>query len=224
MELSPRLALAANFCAGCQQIADVGCDHGYLSLALIEKGAWRGYASDLRPGPLKNAQVNIHKAGLEGRIIVALGSGLERISPEDCDGVAICGMGGELISCILQQAPWTVEGRHRLVLQPMTRGERLRQWLEEQGYHIEREGLAREGKRLYTVLQARGGSAGQGCGRENYWLFSQKLMEDPLFSCYLEELRRRFYKAAQGKARAGLPACWEEKVLQRLEECTHGAG
>ena len=223
MELTPRLALAAELCRGCRSVIDVGCDHAYLCLTLAERGAERAYASDIRPGPLAAARAHIRACGMEDRVQAVLCPGLEAFGPEDADTIVICGMGGEMIASILEKAPWTREGRHRLVLQPMTCGDRLRKWLREAGYAIEQEALAREGRRLYTLLQTRGNGAGDSCGGENFYLFTQKLAEDPLFSSFVGQQREKYRKARAGKALAGLDTSLEDAVLRRLEEFCHGA-
>ena len=126
MKLTPRLALAARLSAGGKRILDIGCDHAYLSIALVQGGAEHAYASDLRPGPLAAARANIAALGLESRITPVLSPGLEAFGPEDGDTVVLCGMGGELMVQILESAPWTLTGDHVLVCQPMTHGNVLR--------------------------------------------------------------------------------------------------
>lgn len=220
MELTPRLRLAAELCRGGRRIIDVGCDHAYLSLALVRAGAEHAYASDLREGPLAAARANIAAAGESARVETVLCAGLEAFSPGDGDTVVICGMGGETIAEILAGAPWAGDGAHRLVLQPMTCAPRLRKWLAENGYTVEREALAREGRRLYTVLLARGGGA--PCGEENFYLFTGHLPSDPLFPDFLRQQEERLRRAARGKRLAGLDTAAEERILKRLEEF-HGA-
>jgi len=127
-----------------------------------------------------------------------------------------------MIASILEAAPWTAAGSHKLVLQPMTNGHKLRQWLAEHGYGIEQEALAREGDRIYVVLQVRGGKT-DGCGRENHYLFTEKLLADPLFGEFVQKLRLKYEKSRQGKASAGLDTSEEDGILKRLEEVHHGA-
>ncbi len=222
MELTPRLALAARFCLPCRAVIDVGCDHAYLCIHLVEQGARRAFASDIRPGPLAAAKDHIVSRGMENRVRAVLCPGLEAFGPQDADTISICGMGGEMIASILEAAPWTAAGCHKLVLQPMTNGHKLRRWLEENGYAIEREALAREGDRLYVVLQAIGGKP-DPCGAENRYLFTENLYADPLFPEYLEKLRLKYEKSRRGKAQAGHDTSEEDAILKRLEECAHGA-
>ena len=222
MELTPRLKLAAEYCLPCKKIIDVGCDHAYLCLHLVEQGAESAVASDIRPGPLAAAKEHIAACGMTERVRAVLCPGLEAFGPEDADAISICGMGGEMIASILEAAPWTAKGAHKLVLQPMTNGNRLRKWLAENGYAIEKEALAREGERLYVVMQAVGGKP-DGCGVENHYLFTEKLLADGLFSEYAEKLRQKYEKSWQGKASAGLDTSEEDGILKRLEEVAHGA-
>ena len=222
MELTPRLKLAADFCMPCEKVIDVGCDHAYLCIHLVEQGAKSAVASDIRPGPLAAAKEHIAACGMSDRVRAVLCPGLEAFGPEDGDTVSICGMGGEMIASILEAAPWTAAGGYKLVLQPMTNGHKLRQWLAEHGYGIEQEALAREGDRIYVVMQVRG-SKTDGCGRENHYLFTEKLMADPLFGEFAQKLRLKYEKSRQGKASAGLDTSEEDGILKRLEEVSHGA-
>ena len=222
MELTPRLQLAADFCLPCKAVIDVGCDHAYLCLYLVEQGAERAAASDIRPGPLEAAKAHIAACGRSDRVRAVLCPGLEAFGPEDADTISICGMGGEMIASILEAAPWMATGDHKLVLQPMTNGHRLRKWLADNGYTIQREQLAREGHRLYVVLQARGGGK-DACGAENGYLFTEKLLTDPLFPEYAGKLREKYEKSRAGKLSAGLDTSEEDEILKRLEEVSHGA-
>lgn len=222
MELTPRLQLAADFCLPCKAVIDVGCDHAYLCLYLVEQGTERAAASDIRPGPLEAAKAHIAACGRSDRVRAVLCPGLEAFGPEDADTISICGMGGEMIASILEAAPWTAKGDHKLVLQPMTNGHRLRKWLADNGYTVEREQLAREGHRLYVVLQARGGGK-DACGAENGYLFTEKLLTDPLFPEYAGKLREKYEKSRAGKLSAGVDTSEEDEILKRLEEVSHGA-
>ncbi len=222
MELTPRLQLAAEYCLPCERVIDVGCDHAYLCLHLVEQGAKGAIASDIRPGPLAAAKEHIAQCGMADKVRAVLCPGLEAFGPQDADTVSICGMGGEMIASILEAAPWTAKGEHKLVLQPMTNGNRLRKWLADNGYTIEKEALAREGERIYVVMQAVGGKP-DGCGVENHYLFTEKLISDRLFPDYLEKLRQKYEKSRQGKQVAGRDTSEEDDILKRLEAVAHGA-
>lgn len=215
MELTPRLALAAQLAAGGTVIADVGCDHAYLSIYLaLQDPACRLLASDLREGPLQRAKENITAAGLTDRISLSLADGLRAVPENGADTVVICGMGGEVMCEILTAAPWLKPHGARLVLQPMTRAEVLRPWLQRNGWRIEKECFAREGHRLYTVLLAVPGESSV----EHNGLFSEAAKADPLFPEYKGALRDRYRAVREGQRRGNQPTEETDAILKILEE------
>ncbi len=148
-----RLQTVASFVRQGSRLADIGTDHALLPCALVEKGHCpSAIASDIRVGPTEAARRSVSAAQLEGQIDVRLGGGLDTVSPDEVEDIVIAGMGGETIAAILEEAPWTKDGRYRLILQPMTRAEKLRRFLYENGFSIEEERIAADGKRCYTVL------------------------------------------------------------------------
>jgi tRNA (adenine22-N1)-methyltransferase len=160
IELTPRLRMVADLIPVGARLADVGTDHAYLPAALIQEGKIScAIAADLRQGPLSRAKTTVRTYGLTEQIHFRLCDGLQGISPDEVDAVAIAGMGGETIASILSAAPWVKNMGVRLALQPMSSLPDLRQWLEENGYHIVVEELAREGDTLYTALLVEGGVA-----------------------------------------------------------------
>ncbi|MCC8123675.1 MAG: class I SAM-dependent methyltransferase [Oscillospiraceae bacterium] len=153
MELSPRLRAVAQFIPQGARLADVGTDHAYLPVWLLQRGQIAyAVASDLREGPLERARATAARYGMSEQIRFCLGDGLVRIMPDEVDTIVIAGMGGETISAILAAAPWLKAGNHRLILQPMSAQEDLRAWLAGNGYRIVQESLSREGETLYVAL------------------------------------------------------------------------
>lgn len=223
MALTPRLRLAAELCGIPDTVIDVGCDHAYLCAHLVQQGVRHAYASDIRPGPLEAAKETIRQAGLEARITPVLCAGLESFGPGDAQTVVICGMGGETIAAILEAAPWTADGRHKLVLQPMTQAPRLRKWLREHGYQIRRERLAQEGKRLYCVLEVWGGSPASDAGRYGD-LFTESLRQDPLFPAFLAAQTARYGRIAAGQAQSEEAEDSAGEILKILKEQANGIG
>ena len=153
--LDDRLLCAASLVRPGSRVADIGTDHAYLPLYLVEQGLCpSAIASDVRPGPADSARRHVSEAGLSDRIMVRLGDGLVGIAPDEVDDIVIAGMGGETIAAILQTAPWVKSDRYRLVLQPMTRSEQLRRWLLTNGFTLLTERVTQDGKHLYTVIAA----------------------------------------------------------------------
>lgn len=136
--------------------ADIGTDHAYLPVFLVENNIIpRAYASDLREGPLNRAKSHITEAGLNDQIETILAPGLEGLKPCMAEQCFICGMGGLTMIDILTDSPETARAMKRLVLQPQNNSEKLRQWLAENRYIIERENIAREDRRYYEILTVR---------------------------------------------------------------------
>ncbi len=155
--LSPRLRAAAGMVPPGARIADVGTDHAYLPMALVQAGICpAALASDVRRGPLDRAIEHIAQAGLSDRIVTRLCDGLAGVEAFAPDTVLICGMGGELIAAILERSDYVRNPGVRLILQPMTMAYKLRRWLGSQGFVIEDETLVREhDRKLYQLIAAR---------------------------------------------------------------------
>ena len=137
IKLSKRLSAAAAMTRDGASFADIGTDHAYLPIFLLQNGKIkRAYASDINKGPIENANENLKKYGLDGVTVTAVASGLdgiEKIAPTD---IAICGMGGELIVKILENAPYVRQNHVRLILQPMTHVELVREYLQNGFYTV----------------------------------------------------------------------------------------
>ena len=154
--LSPRLAECAGLVRVGARLADVGADHAKLPVWLARQGLIESaVACDVSPGSLASANRNItlHRAG--HMVKTRLSDGLTGIDPDEADDIVIAGMGGELIAEILSGASWIKNPRYNLILQPMSRPERLRRWLLESGFEIISEKAVPDAGRLYVVIQAR---------------------------------------------------------------------
>lgn len=149
-----RLLACAAFVSGGGTVCDVGTDHAYLPCYLVKNGICkRAVAADVNPSPLRAAKENILKAGLEDKIDTVLSDGLDGISPDGVTDVIIAGMGGELIADILGRATSFYSGA-QFILQPMTKPERLRCWLWDNGFEIVTETACKEDI-YYTVMLAK---------------------------------------------------------------------
>lgn len=152
--LSKRLAAVAAMVRQGSRVADIGTDHAFLPVHLVESGIIpSAIASDLRKGPCASAEKTVKAAGLTDKIAVRLGDGLSSVLPDEVDDIVIAGMGGETVAAILAAAPWVRDGRLRLILQPMSKAEVLHAFLLTGGFAIDRETLVRDGHD-YVVLCA----------------------------------------------------------------------
>ena len=119
LPLSDRLLACANFVKKGDRVADIGCDHGYLSLHLLTSGiAGSCIASDVNEGPLHSAMRNARKFGVSEKIEFHRSDGVQNI-PQDFDCMICAGMGADTIMSILHHAPWLRDPRYRLILQRM---------------------------------------------------------------------------------------------------------
>lgn len=151
--LSPRLLACAAFVRPGERVADVGCDHGYLSLHLLQSGvAGHVYASDVREGPLSSARRNAAHFGVSKKIDFFLCDGVQGL-PRDFDVLICAGMGADTMISILEAAPWLRGGAYRLILQCQSKTPSLRRYLSRTGWEIVNETALRDGRFLYTVME-----------------------------------------------------------------------
>ena len=194
LELTPRLRKLAEWVPEGAAFADVGTDHAFLPVWLYLHGRTRNcIASDLRREPLRRARETARAYGAD--LSFRLCDGLTGIRPDEAEVIAIAGLGGEKIAAILDKAPWTADGRHTLLLQPMTRAEELRRYLAEHGYAMRREAVCFERGTLYAVMEVTAGemrpTAGQLYG-------GVRLLRDPLGDRYLIEQILRLQNVVAG--------------------------
>lgn len=205
IDLTPRLETVAHLVPRGAKLADIGCDHGKLTIHLLSEGVIASaIAADIREGPLSHARKNAAEHGVAEFISFRLTAGLMGISPDTCDTIAIAGMGGETIADIMREAEWTKRGAHSLLLQPMTMLPSLRQFLWANGYVIESEHICREDKRFYVVMQVRGGGTAQRKTRTEC-IISKALLRDACAVEYLRFLLHTEEKALCGLKKANSP-------------------
>lgn len=138
------------------RIADIGTDHAYLPIQLVKENKIQfAIASDVAAGPLENAKKDIAAAGLDGNIETRLGAGLDTINSADqIDTVIIAGMGGKLITQILNDA-WLKDSIFKtLILEPNIGESGVRKWLMSHNYQIKREKIIAEAGHTYELIKA----------------------------------------------------------------------
>lgn len=156
-KLTPRLSLVSSFVRGGSKVADIGTDHAYLPVWLVNSGVSpSAAASDINEGPLKRARLTASEFNASGKISFCLADGLDGIDPALADDIIIAGMGGELIARIISNCKWIKDKAKHLILQPMTAQEELHKYLYENGFKILKEDVACEkcGRKLYLAMSA----------------------------------------------------------------------
>lgn len=155
VNLTPRLSAAASLVRGGGIIADIGTDHGYLPVYLIQSGRVKGaIAADIGKMPLQNAAKTIENYDLDNVISLRLSDGLREFSEGDADEYVFAGMGGTLIAEKLAETPWIKNSNLHFVFQPQSRAEDLRKFLFENGFSINNELAVHEGRRVYITFDA----------------------------------------------------------------------
>ena len=153
LPISDRLLACAGFVAQGDRVADVGCDHGYLSIHLLTEGIAKScIASDINEQPLLSAVRNAEKFGVRDKVEFYLSDGVRNI-PRDFDTLVCAGMGADTMVSILEAAPWLKSSQYRLILQCQSKTPTLRQYLSENGWRIAEETVLRDGRFLYTVME-----------------------------------------------------------------------
>lgn len=148
-----RLACAMEMLRGSHTVADIGCDHGRLSCALVQQDiAERCIAVDISAPSLKKAEQLAARVGVSDRVETRLGDGLLPVRPGEADGVAILGVGGTLMTRMLEAVEIPLGGAKLCVLQPMRAVDDIRQWLFERNYPVLDDRVVFEGGRYYQVF------------------------------------------------------------------------
>ena len=153
--IDSRIKAVLNFVEKNSRVADIGADHGYLSIELIKSGrASFVVASDLNPKPLDAAKKNIAAAGLSDFIEVRLGDGLKVLSESEVDTICVAGMGGALIAEILNDSPQILKSARQLILQPMNATGKILSWLKNNSWYVADIDLAEVGGIIYEIISA----------------------------------------------------------------------
>lgn len=153
--LTPRLSAVASLVKGGGIIADIGTDHGYLPIYLVENNIVKGaIAADIGKEPLKNAENSVNKYELQDKIQLRLSDGLCSFTPDDADEIVFAGMGGTLIAEKLKETLWIKNEKFHFIFQPQSRAEDLREFLYSNGFEIINELATHEARRFYITFDA----------------------------------------------------------------------
>ena len=159
MQLSQRLLAVADLASAGHCLADVGTDHGYIPIYLMEKGNYeRAIAMDVRKGPLLRAEENRKSHGFEDRMDLRLSDGVAALREGEADTVVIAGMGGGLVIHILTEGAKVLKSVETLVLQPQSEFARVRDYLEKNEYRIEEEHMLCEDGKYYAMMRVKHGN------------------------------------------------------------------
>ena len=231
VQLSMRLRAIAGMVTKGNRLADVGCDHGYLSIWLVsEKTVPSAIAMDVRPGPLSRARENITRYGLEDYIETRLSDGLAKLEPGEGDTLVIAGMGGPLMERILKDGAKVREGFQELILQPQSDLPHFRHFLSEIGWEIVREEMIKEDGKFYPMMKVIHGEEENILPDTPYTLeewFGGLLLErkHPVLKEYLDrelrirdEILEKLKNAPNAQKRAGEVEEERQAIIAALKE------
>lgn len=217
MEISNRLKCVASMIDRCNSIADIGTDHGYLPIYLIQNGVCESaIASDIKKGPLNKAKINIKKYNMEEKIQCRLGAGLNTIKENEVDSAIISGMGGNLIGDIIDNDLGVFKSLEYAVLQPVQNPEVLRKYLYGKGFNIIDEELCIDENKYYEIIKVEYNN-NVIIKDDIYYEISEKLIEKkhPLISQYIE------YKINKNRHIIDNIDLCNSNALKRKEELVH---
>ncbi len=201
--ITPRLRCIVD-CTRAEVVADIGCDHAYVPIALIDEGrAKRVIACDINKGPVLIADENIKKHNKTEFIKTRIGGGLAPIDEGEADTVIIAGMGGELICTILNDDIKKAQ-MSTLVLQPMNDQHTVREFLINNGFEIINEDIALEGFKVYNIIVAKKGK-GKPFEKKIHYHIPPYLKEHIHFSALFDKKKRELVKVITGIEKAQNP-------------------
>lgn len=193
IKLSKRLKRIVEMTPRSGTVCDIGCDHAYVAISLINEGrADSVLACDINEGPLRQARRNIEEAGLEDRIELRLSDGLREIKKGEAETVICAGMGGALICRILEDRTGDF---NFLVLSPQSEQHMVRRFLVENGMEIVNEELVfSDGKYYFIIAAERGETPVRGEISAAEYSYGWRLLErrDELLREYLLKEKRRY--------------------------------
>ena len=220
-KLDGRLLSASKFVRQGAIFADVGTDHAHLPIFLLETGKIeRAILSDINERPLLSARKNIIEAGLSDRAELVLCDGLTALSQKGITDVAICGMGGEIIAEIIDNAPFLKDTGIRLILQPMSRQGKLRGYLADNGFSIIKETYSYSQGKYYVTICAEYTGNKRELSLYEKELGRSEFLDTGCAECrgYLDARLRVYEKIARGKSKGGDDACNETLLYQYIKD------
>ncbi|MEG1874833.1 MAG: class I SAM-dependent methyltransferase [Angelakisella sp.] len=221
--MDERLTLISQMVKPCRYAADIGTDHGYLICALVGQGiAQRGIAADINPQPLEKAVRQIAACGLQEHIHTLCTDGLCGIG-EQVDAVILAGMGGELIARILDDWRYSRRADVSFYLQPMTKAERLREYLYQAGFSIQQERCCVAAHRPYSVMEVIFTGQAKEATPLELWLGAIDPAAGAGEQAYCSRLRAKLERKQNGLQQAATPKAeldyWRTLCKELQERC-----
>ena len=219
--INARLLSAAELTRQDATFADIGTDHAYLPLFLLESGRIKSaVCSDINEGPLASAKKNAEERGMMDKMSFILTDGATVLSGLGVTDYAICGMGGELIADIIERAPQLKDSSINLILQPMSRQSVLRKYLAQAGFEIKVESYSYDAGKYYVCLLATYTGKPYEMDEVSAELGTPgaEYRNDTAREGYVKTLLAARLRASEGKRLGGVTEIPETQVISAAEE------
>lgn len=152
MKINDRLKKIGDLVEANSFCLDVGCDHAFLDIYLVQKDKnIRAVASDVAEGPLSHARENIKRYHLEDKIECRLGNGLDTYS-DGIDTIIISGMGGRSMIGIFKSYMEVLKKVDTIILSPNNYQIDVKKFLCKHKFYLQNEELVKDGKYIYQIL------------------------------------------------------------------------
>ncbi|MGV3079528.1 tRNA (adenine(22)-N(1))-methyltransferase [Streptococcus sp. 32226D021BW] len=221
--LSKRLATVSDYVPQGARLADVGSDHAYLPLFLVEQGRIEfAVAGEVVQGPYQSALQNVEQAGQSDKISVRLANGLAAVEQADqISTVTIAGMGGRLIADILEAGKDKLVSVERLVLQPNNREDDVRRWLAAHDFQIIAEEILEENDKIYEILVAEKGKSDLTADQLRFGPYLLEEQSAAFQKKWLKELDKLTYALEQVPLERQADRSAISQKIQQIQEVLH---
>ena len=215
INLSKRMQALAEMVSPCHTFCDVGTDHGFLPIYLVQSHRCdTAIAMDLRKGPLERAVEHIRSYQLSDCIETRLSDGVEKLAVKEANTVLIAGMGGQVTIHILTEGLEVCKQLDELILQPQSEIEAVRSFVFSQGFTLLAEDMVEEDGKYYPMMKLRYTGAKSPSYLEAELLYGPMLLAErhPVLQEFLKKDLQR-----EEKILSNLPPLEEERIQQRRE-------
>ncbi|HFU4450847.1 TPA: tRNA (adenine(22)-N(1))-methyltransferase TrmK [Streptococcus suis] len=222
-KLSRRLEAVASYVPQGARLADVGSDHAYLPLFLVEQGRIEfAVAGEVVQGPYQSALQNVEQADQSGKISVRLANGLAAVELADhITTVTIAGMGGRLIAEILEAGKDKLGSVERLVLQPNNREDDVRRWLVAHDFQLVAEEILEENDKIYEILVAEKGNVDLTADQLRFGPYLLEEQSSTFQKKWLKELDKLTYALEQVPLERQADRSAISQKIQQIQEVLH---
>ncbi len=224
LTISKRLKKIANYLPSDAYFADIGSDHAYLPVYVCKQNETaRAIAGELNVGPYQSAVEQVRKWNLADRIEVRLGDGLSILSPAEIEQIVIAGMGGSLITTILDNGKDKLQRVSRIIAQPNINARNVRKWFYQNGYYLVDECIMEEDGYHYEIVIAEKTERELHLSEKEYYLgpLILKNKNQPFYTKWSQVLHKKqniLEQMKQANEPNGKKITQFEKEIQWLKE------